>query len=293
MESLNDLITTIIAATAGLVAIIGGFLVSRVIAIASEQNGIKRRIREIKNDLLAKREMKDTAEKFLFEDDLNDFVTDENINRMLHGKSLDTIITEDDYDYLTKDEVEPYYKQLQGMASEILSFINKSDDCFEKFNEFKQAYNDFRYPERIDWYEKIFKQIKEINDPEPQFPFGSLKFKPISHVPPNTDYKDTRKERDRLIDDIRVLELQQEEQLKILNDYGKPKWVWSGLFVLVYACIVGIVYPSTLLPYPKDKYDDVLTKWFLLGLFFSQLLALIIYLGIATYKLTNDKEDYK
>ncbi|MFB5284535.1 hypothetical protein [Peribacillus sp. Hz7] len=80
-------------------------------------------------------------------------------------------------------------------------------------------------------------------------------------------------------------------QMKILNDYGKPKWVWTGLFVLIYACIVGIIYPSTLLPYPKDIYDDVLTKWFLLGLFFSQLVALFVYLGFAMYKLTNDKDE--
>ncbi|WP_263406693.1 hypothetical protein [Niallia endozanthoxylica] len=37
---LNSLITTIISSSAALVAIIGGFLVSRVIALSSEQTGI-------------------------------------------------------------------------------------------------------------------------------------------------------------------------------------------------------------------------------------------------------------
>ncbi|MGE7876178.1 hypothetical protein [Peribacillus muralis] len=290
---MNDLITTIIAATAGLVAIIGGFLVSRVIAIASEQNGIKRRIREIKNDLLAKREIKDTAEKFLFEDDLNDFVSEDNIARIIGDKTLEEIIEEDEYNYLSKEELEPYYKQLKEMSNELYELHSSTDDYYEEFSVFKKFFTEYKYPDRMDWYERIFKVIDEMEQPEATGPFANFKYIPLTTPTINTDYKDTQKERNRLIDDIRVLELQQEEQLKILNDYGKPEWVWSGLFVLVYACIVGIVYPSTLLPYPKDKYDDVLTKWFLLGLFFSQLLALIIYLGIATYKLTNDKEDYK
>ncbi|AZV41401.1 hypothetical protein BAOM_0789 [Peribacillus asahii] len=46
-----------------------------------------------------------------------------------------------------------------------------------------------------------------------------------------------------------------------------------------------------LLPYPADTYNDSLTKTFLLILFFSQLVALFVYLGFAMYKLTNDKDE--
>lgn len=287
---LNTLISTIISSTAGLVAIIGGFLVSRVIAISSEQNGIKRRIREIKNDLLAKSEMRANAEEFLFEDDLNDFVSEENIERIILGRTLEEVIEEDDYDFLTKEEVEPYYKQVKEIASEIAELHNSTEEYYGKFSEFTKVFKDFKYPDRMNWYEKVFKVMDDMAQPESPYFFGGITYRPPNI---NTDYKDTQKELDRLIDDIRVLELQLGEQMKILNDYGKPKWVWSGLFVLIYACIVGIVYPSTLMPYPEKVYDDNLTKWFLLGLFFSQLLALIIYLGFATYKLTNEKEDYK
>lgn len=290
MKNLNDLVMTIIAATAGLVAIIGGFLVSRVIAIASEQNGIKRRIREVKNDLIAKREMKENAEKYLLDDDLNDFVSDENIKLILLGRTLEQVIEENEYDLLTKEEIAPIYNQVKEIATEIAEFHNSTDEYFDKFNEFKKVFKNFKYPDCMNLYEKVFEVMDKMVQPEPAYSFGSIKFKPIVPII-NSKYKDTVKELDRLIDDIRVLELQLEEQKKILNDYGKPKWVWSGLFVLVYACGVGIVYPSTLLPYPEKEYDDVITKWFLLGLFFSQLLTLIIYLGFAIYKLINSKED--
>jgi len=65
---LNILISTIVTATAALVAIIGGFLVSRVITMASERKGIER-IRELKNDLSAKRKMYDRAELVLLNED--------------------------------------------------------------------------------------------------------------------------------------------------------------------------------------------------------------------------------
>lgn len=196
---------------------------------------------------------------------------------------------------MTKEEVEPYYKQVKEMASELIELHGSIEEYYDKFSEFKKVITVYKYPDRMEWYERIFKVIDDMAQPQPQGPFGHINFKAAhpSAINPHTEYKKAKKERNRLIDDIKVLELQQAEQLKILNDYGKPKWVWSGLFVLVYACGVGIVYPSTLLPYPEKEYDDLLTKWFLLGLFFSQILALIIYLGFATYKLTNEKEDYK
>ncbi|QOS88746.1 hypothetical protein [Peribacillus sp. JNUCC41] len=291
---MNDLITTIIAATAGLVAIIGGFLVSRVIAIASEQNGIKRRIKEIDNDRIAKKDMLANAIEFLFEDDLNDFVSEDNIKRIIRGKTLEEVIEEAEYTLLSKEQLEPYYKQVKEMSNELLELHRSTDDYYEEFSVFKKFFTEYKYPDRMDWYERIFEVIDEMAQPEATGPFAGFKLRPLSPPNINTDYKDTKKERDRLIDDIRVLDLQLEDNLKIYNDYGKPKWVWSGLLILVYACIVGIVYPSTLLPYPEEEkiYDDVLTKWFLLGLFYSQLLALIIYLGAAMYQLTRQEKEY-
>ncbi|WP_427088526.1 hypothetical protein [Peribacillus simplex] len=289
---MNDLVTTIIAATAGLVAIIGGFLVSRVIAIASEQNGISRRIREIKNDLLAKRETKRNAEKFLFEEDLDYFVTYKNIKRILLGRTLEEVMEEDEYDYLTKEQLKTYYKQVKEMASELMELHRSTDDYYEEFSVFKKFFTDYKYPNRMNWYERIFKVIDDMAQPEAQGIFGRINLGAAISIPTNTDYKDTKKERDRLTDDIRVLELQLEEQFRILDYYGKPKWVWSGLLVLVYACLVGIVYPSTLLPYTEKVHDDVLTKWFLLGLFYSQLLLLVVYLSAAMYQLTHPKEKY-
>ncbi|CAM4102815.1 hypothetical protein [Mesobacillus thioparans] len=291
---LNNLIATIITSTAALVAIIGGFLVSRVVSISSEQNGIKRKLREINNDLVAKREIKLNIENYLFEDDLNDFVTGKNIKRLVfEEKSLEGIIEEDEYTYLTKEQLEPHFEQLKRIVKEMFEIMKKLD-AIDTFTNFKEKANGFNYPEREEWYKRVFDAINdEISKSQSNGIFGHLhNFAPINPnaFTPNTDYKDKKRERDRLDDEIRILELQKNAQLELLDNYGKPVWIWSGIAVLIYASIVGIIYPSTLLPYPADRYNDNLTKWFLLGLFYSQLISLFIYLSIAMYKLTNKDE---
>ncbi len=65
-------------------------------SISSEQNAIKRKMNEIDNDL-------------------NDFVTKENIKRLIfEEKSLQKIMEEDEYTYLTKERLEPpHFYQLK------------------------------------------------------------------------------------------------------------------------------------------------------------------------------------
>lgn len=49
--------------------------------------------------------------------------------------------------------------------------------------------------------------------------------------------------------------------------------MWDGLVVLMYASIVGIGYPITLLPYPTETYNDEVIRRFVLGLFISLLIT--------------------
>lgn len=296
---LNTLISTIVTSTAALVAIIGGFLVSRVISISSEQNGIKRKIREIDNDLIAKKEIKANIEKYLFEDDLNDFMSKKNIKRLvLYSKSLEEIIEEDEFTYLTKEELQPHFDQLRSIAKELFAKIEEldEDEISNSFNEIKEQVGGFKYPEREKWYKRVFEVLNDEATKSQQTGILSQVYNydiPISTIAPNSDYKDKKKELGQIEDEIKIIELQKKAQVELLSNYGKPVWIWSGIGVLFYASLVGIIYPSTLLPYPLETYNDGLTKWFLLSLFYSQLLALFVYLSFAMYKLTHSDEDMK
>ena len=60
---LNGLISTIISSTAALVAIIGGFLVSRVITLSGEKSGILKKIKEIDKELDIKNSLYESAKQ--------------------------------------------------------------------------------------------------------------------------------------------------------------------------------------------------------------------------------------
>ncbi|MCY8973997.1 hypothetical protein [Bacillus atrophaeus] len=293
---LNGLISTITTSTAALVAIIGGFLVSRVISLSSEQTGIKRRIREIDNDLLAKKELLQNVEDYLLEDDAIDFLED-NIIKILQQETLSEIINQDTNNNRSEEELKPYFNEMQNIIKELYTLINKFEKFGDDFDDFyKENNHNLKDIEKRDLYEIAYEGMMDlIRDSQPQSsdPFAiGLNLSSLSSFRPrsvNLEYRDKSKERDRLDDDTRVLELQIEEQRKILNDYGKPHGVWGGFAVLVYACIVGIIYPSMLLPYPTETYNDNLTKYWLLFLFFSQLVALFVYLAFAMFKLMKNK----
>ncbi|MED3627826.1 hypothetical protein P4478_12245 [Bacillus subtilis] len=293
---LNGLISTITTSTAALVAIIGGFLVSRVISLSSEQTGIKRKIREIDNDLLAKKELLQNVEDYLLEDDARDFLED-NIIKILQQETLSEIINQDTNNNRSEEELKPYFNEMQNIIKELYTLINKLEKFGDDFDDFyKENNHSLKDIEKRDLYEIAYEGMMDlIRDSQSQNsdPFAiGLNLSSLSSFRPrsvNLEYRDKSKERDRLDADIRVLELQIEEQRKILNDYGKPHGVWGGFAVLVYACIVGIIYPSMLLPYPTETYNDNLTKYWLLFLFFSQLVALFVYLAFAMFKLMKNK----
>lgn len=293
---LNGLISTITTSTAALVAIIGGFLISRVISLSSEQTGIKRKIREIDNDLLAKKELLQNVEDYLLEDDARDFLED-NIIKILQQETLSEIINQDTNNNRSEEELKPYFNEMQNIIKELYTLINKLEKFGDDFDDFyKENNHSLKDIEKRDLYEIAYEGMMDlIRDSQSQSsdPFAiGLNLSSLSSFRPrsvNLEYRDKSKERDRLDADIRVLELQIEEQRKILNDYGKPHGVWGGFAVLVYACIVGIIYPSMLLPYPTETYNDNLTKYWLLFLFFSQLVALFVYLAFAMFKLMKNK----
>lgn len=298
---LNGLINTIIASTAALVAIIGGFLVSRVLALSSERVAVERRFNEIINDLNLKQNMLNEVEKIIFEEDVEEFIEDNYRELLLLDSSYKTlikteaeeitlkdIIETDKYTSLTVQDLEPYINQFVSMLKELVELIQKdiSDSGTTKaerdFTLFIKG-KKLSYPSKKYWYELIYDELfNEVFGVQDRFQaFTSFQ----SNVTKNF-YQEKVKERENLEDEIRFLGMQKEVQNKIIQDYVKPKGLWGGLIVLVYACIVGIVYPSTLLPYPEKAYSVTL-KWVLLGLFFSQLAALFTYLFISLYSLTK------
>lgn len=283
---LTSLISAIISATAALVAIIGGFLVSRVISISNDQSFLQRIIDGLKTDIKHKKELLEEVNTYLFEDDLEDFVTEDNLTLLLEGKKLEEIIEEAEYTYLSQEELSPYFNILVEIKEEIENHI-RSKGLEKNSTDRLIDQKDMKYPVRSDWYKTMEDAILDFYSP------------PSSHLPLfspsprhfNTEeYRYKKREKEQLSNEIKILESQRTEHENTINNYIEGSWIWSGIGVLVYSSLVGILYPTTLLPYPINYYNDAQTKILVITLFGSGLLSIFLYLITAVYKMINRKK---
>jgi len=266
--------------------------------LSGEKNAITRRLREIDNELVNKKEMLDRVELILLEDKIDDFIHEHAEEILIDEKPIKEIIEEDGAD-LTEDELGPYITKLREIYEHLTTLIEKIDENYTLPNSFDNFAkdNDIKIDDRKDWYELVYRIIWDVI-PDDAYSSPLLGFKPmlstnslmrsLSKVPMQI-HRDRVKERNKLEDEVQIITGIKKEHEKILRSYGNVSGLWSGLAVLIYACVVGIVIPSTLLPYPLEIYNDVATKQFLLALFYSELVVLFIYLGVSMYKLTNEK----
>lgn len=286
-------------------AIIGGFLVSRVITLASEKGSIEKRLREINTELENKQKMLDMVELELLEDDVDDFVYDHAEDILISEKPIQDILKEDNSTDLTQEELSPYIESLIAIYDKILDEINKTDIDYSlprNFDDFVKD-NNIKIDNNKKWheiaYDIIYKEhqrnLRKQISSNPLLGNYSIPFAPdlinlnMPTYTSSTWYLDQVKARNSLRNEILILQGMKKEQENSLNKYSRISGLWSGLAVLAYSSIVSIIIPITLLPYPVGKYDDLATRKLLLLLFISQLIMLFIYLTVSMYKLTREK----
>ena len=292
---LNGLISTIISSTAALVAIIGGFLVSRVITLSGEKNGILKKIKEIDKELDIKNTLYESAKQVVQDEDIDDFVREYAEDIVFNKKTVENILEEDHTIKLERNVIDSALARVAEIFEFIVKKIQSTDDSYSlpsDFNEFTRD-NEIKISEDRSWHELIYDLVlSHIPQQQSSFPYSNLissvsdfnNFKPILS---SQEYKANVSKVKALEDDIKVLKAIRSAEDDMLNGYGKISGLWGGLAVLIYACVVGIIIPSFLLPYPLNHYDDSATRMTLLILFVSELIAIFSYLGFTMFRLTK------
>ncbi|MFP3356272.1 hypothetical protein R0K17_02825 [Planococcus sp. SIMBA_143] len=283
---LNDLIMTIVTATAALIAVIGGFLISRVITLASEQTGIRRKLAESRSDIMHKRLFLLELKEEVLAEDGDEFVQEFYQKIIFEEKTVEQILEEEDYKERKPKELAPYVTELANVYKDLYELTNSNvivDDDFSKFSKSVTL----QYPKRKQWYELLYEEMKKMKEDENQRRGRSVMRYVTSQPIVSVKSEQKKEEIKEVAQTIKILRIQHREQEKVLKDYGKPQGLWWGLLVLFYAAVVGIAYPASLLPYPQNFYNDAATKILILCLFYSHLIALFIYLGIYMHKLTK------
>lgn len=278
---LNILISTIMTSTAALVAIIGGFLVSRVITLSGEKNAIQKKILEIEKEIEIKSRLLKSSVQKVEDEEIDDFVRYYAEDILFKGKTVESILEEDQSIKLNKELLDYIVVRMEEILDIIIEFINDTneDEFYNDFDEFVRQ-NNIKIEKDRGWYKYIFNLFIS------QGGVFIEKFKPIIE---SQEYRSNVNKVKIFEDEIKVLKALKSAEEDMLQSYGKVSGLWGGLGVLIYACVVGIIVPSFLLPYPMGIYDDVATRGVLLGLFISELVILFVYLGFSMYKLTEHK----
>ncbi len=291
--NLDVLITTVSASTAAIVAIVGGLIISRLLSLSSEKNGVIHRLKESikQSEVLKEKSIEISA--FLLRDDAQDFIGQHGKAIFLEGIPFEELVNIHKSPYRSADELRPFIKEFIEVGEDFYKIVTREEYVHpDEFERFCKEQN-LTYPDKLFYYETIFDIFDDL---ESQGPLGTRKISSLMKTISVPDYglmtyREQRSERDRLNGEISLLTKQIEVQMSTLSTYGKPDGLWLGLLVIMYACIVSIVWPCTLLPYDITRFDDILTKWTVLGFFFSALLFLFIYIGWSAYRITRVGEN--
>ena len=303
---LTSLITTIITSVAALVAIVGGLLVSRVISLANDQHFYKRELEKLETTRNNKISRFNQNHAELKQEVLKHFFCKNVLYRIAKGETLEELLRIHDIPVIG-DNFTSFLRNAYDKQKTISEEVKKActspgatfsfDTLSERISSSEYFYEDdskLFYTDFLAIHEALYKQETNVSPESYTAKYES---------PTSVFYKDMSTVRvilpdylEKLISDNRALyhEIdasyeQEEELVSLSNDYLKTVGVWIGLGVLIFSSLIAIIYPSTLLPYPEDYYDDAKTKTLLITLFSIALFAIFGYIAGYLVQLTRNK----
>lgn len=272
---------SIAGCSATIVAIIGGFIASKLITISSERDNINESLIEINNKLDLKYRQAEDLEKDLNDDDALDYIKD-NVDALFEGKCFEDVYNPSEQVRLEVTVLKSYWNKAYELLKEILECYDPTDLNSDNIpNNVAIKYNSgFEY----DLCKILSNETKyRCRQPKP-FSIDDI-------VVPNRYalqssaawYTKTQGELAEVTLQIQELELEKKQFEKRKDTVRKPKGMKSGLVIFAIFSLSGI-----LLPLSCALFDTInifyFSEWILplvnLGLFVLGLITIFIYMAL-------------
>lgn len=302
----NWLLSTVVQSAAAFIAIVAGFIISRLLALSAEKSGLLSRIRDMELQLKLKVQNLSSLQEKLLRWNALDFLDDPKVMMKIiesEGQiSLDDIMNQVTGSNLSKEGLQPYWNKTIEVTKEAFLLIrehfSEAPDKVEDLDIFFKKLNPTLSPYDMDIYYSVYGHLWYKKD-KIQNPFRSVvdTFS-IAALPAVTDvssaakiqsYAVLRRDIEMLTGDQITLQTQLDDLRFQLKHLGKPKGVALGLYLLAYFCIAGVVIPVFLLPFPAEQFTPFY-KWVIFLLFLSGLLFFFIYLFWLFRQLTDTSD---
>lgn len=284
MDDPGLLLSTVATASAALVAIVGGLLVSRVVSLATERSGLLHRRDDLRSQLDAARRRLEELQARRLQWDADDVLSPyyaRLADPEQDAPTLERMITAQGVDR-TPEEIQPF-------LDEVLVDLAAARELLEP--AFREGPPDFTFREVVrsgvpipaakrDVYEAAFDQLVKEN-PKPRQPYDSL----LASIAPTTSAVSAnigatqQMNLDRDLEDARHavagLEAQLEQACLALARVTEPRGITGGVWVLGYFGAVGTLYPLAIMVAAETVPDWM--QWTVVLLFASGVAALLGY----------------
>ena len=292
MDDPNSLLPTLAQSAAAIVAIIGGFLVSRLVALSSEREGLRRQLGSARSRLATVSKEHEAAFAYRFENSREDF----------EGWVMDDLVAGDyDADALLQEhmprgssfeEMEPVLRKLEervlNASSAVRASLRSDDDSRLRIDELIDR--GLVVPDsEADIYERIVDHIAMNELPDP--PLGPLGIVNVSnHLlrgsvlasidPHGTSVRrldESIREEQALSVERRLLQEECKQHKNELKRIGRPAGVRSAISILATYSLLGIALPVFVMTLPANSVPSW-TKWPLLAAFLIGLGSVLGYM---------------
>ena len=281
---LTTVLTTIAAASASIVAILGGFIASKLIAISSERSAASERLKQIDEELSLRTTERDKLQAINDEDDALDFIRD-HAEELYDAKSVEVVYEKSDHPVISLETLTPYWNRALelsgGFFDEFSSTCTLNDDHIPV--QLLQTVKDdeFGYQIYLKCGEKLGKILREAERSNNPFGFAmpDIDIPTIRPVMSGYNYQknnDSITGHNTAIAMLKLHKKQCEEQIHALK---KPRGMVLGLVIFAMFTLCCIIAPLIASPFTTENHTAfVVAKSVFLGLFGIGLTSIFGYL---------------
>lgn len=297
----NWLFSTAAQSAAALVAIIAGFIVSRLLALSADRNSLKSRVNEIDLEIGSKRRELEPIKRRILESDADDFIQevfDQILSSKGEMKLEDAMAEIGRPQALSEAELRPFWDET----------VEPTKEAFMKVREylFRNTSKDLNgYLEEVglddsdkQWIHcRVFEHVEDeiertkMNVINERFSASRLlggaiglsgRYRPPEIQLPNNEYHQWTRDAELLERQLSNLEASREHVDSQVRNFAKPPGLWFGFITLLYFSLVGIIFPLVLMAYKSQGYSRTI-----LILFVSALVVFFTFLSYLARQLSK------
>lgn len=265
---LRSLLLTIASLSASFVAILGGFIASRLITISSERSNYSSQLQEVENRLRNYKGVRYLHNEQLDKEDAIQYIYN-HMSELVAGERLEDVYEEEELQSIDFVDLEPLWKR----AKEIKSYF---DECLKDANcEFNSDMIPVALAEEYNHalFEYEFCQLYAA------WGFEEYDFE---NIPFREKYKGYETDRQKALEytiQIMVLESQKEQYIASLNALREPAGMKVGLALFISFSFLNIILPLTMSLFCFTEHASIFVAIVSVILLATGLAATFIYLA--------------